>query len=267
MFKFKHSIVALIVGTLVCPSWAEQTTLPVPAPTSTLPATVDEEVEVELKDGLIVHGLLVLPAEQKSALPVVLLLHALGKDRDGMVDLADALAGAGMAALAIDLRGHGASQMTSSMEVFSYAVARGAKLRQLVDDQRQVLAHLSGHPRLNLGRLGLVGIAEGGQVASALAGRLPEVKGLVIVDPVAPAPGFHPDRDLGSYGQRPALIICSAVPRSKVQADVLVNYGTGERQVFCTDTYESGDDLIMPPSPAVEEIAQWLADKLAVQRF
>ncbi|MDQ7088027.1 MAG: alpha/beta fold hydrolase [Acidobacteriota bacterium] len=227
------------------------------------PSTIDEEISLELEDGLITHGLLVLPEHASRPLPLVLLLHAFGKDRDGMLDLADALASRGMAALAIDIRGHGASSGTTGRELFSYAVIPQKKLRQAVDDQRQVINHLRGHPRLDLQRLGVVGIAEGGQIAAALGGRLPEVRGLVIVDAVAPAPGFHPDTDLGYYGERPALFICSAVPRSKIQAEVLANYGTGERKIFCTDTYESGDDLVMPPSPAVEEVVHWLEDKLA----
>lgn len=224
--------------------------------------TVDESIKVESVDGVILKGLKILPAKVDGPLPVVLLLHSFGSDRDGLLDLGDALARAGLAAVAMDLRGHGSSIGTEEFKRYSYAVLPPRFLTKAVRDQRELLLELAKDTRLDLARVGVVGVAEGGQVAGALAARSTEVRALVVVDPVPATSGFSPSSDLSIYGRRPALFVCSAVPRSRIQAEALTEYGDGERTVHCVDSYETTDNLLAADSPGLKLVLGWMSEKL-----
>ena len=236
--------------------------VPPAAAENPLAETADESIKIESVDGVLLKGLKILPAKIDGPLPVVLLLHSLGSDRDGLLDLGDALARQGMAAVAMDLRGHGSSIGTDEFKRYSYAVLPPRFLTKAVSDQRDLLLALAKDTRLDLARVGVVGVAEGGHVAGALAARSPEVRALVIVDPVPATPGFLPNSDLSIYGRRPALLVCSAVPRSKIQAESLTEYGEGERTVRCVDSYETTSNLLTVDSPGLKLVTNWLNEKL-----
>ncbi|WP_291417104.1 alpha/beta fold hydrolase [Actinophytocola sp.] len=102
--------------------------------------------------------------------PPVVLLHALGEDATTWNRFADRLAATGRHAIALDLRGHGASPHPGEY-TFDAMVA-------------DVLAFLDRHEHE---RVDLVGHSMGGHVASTLAGRHPDrVRRLVVEDPPTP---------------------------------------------------------------------------------
>lgn len=101
--------------------------------------------------------------------PAAVIVHGLGSRKENHADFAEALAGRGMAAVAIDLRGHGGS---------GGELGPGA-----VDDVLAALAHLhaAGH-----GTLGVRGSSLGGFLALHAAARHAAVRGVVAICPATP---------------------------------------------------------------------------------
>ena len=104
------------------------------------------------------------------AAPGVLVVHGWSSRKENHADLAEACAAAGMAAMTIDLRGHGTSG--------------GAPDGGMLDDVLAGLDALAarGHPRL-----GLRGSSMGGFLALHAAARHPLVRAVVAICPAQPA--------------------------------------------------------------------------------
>lgn len=118
-------------------------------------------------------GTLTTPQAQEPA-PAVILIAGMGAiDRDGMMYghklylvLADYLTRRGIAVLRVDKRGVGASTGTFGMHVTS---------GDLADDVLAGIAYLKAHTAIDPAQIGLIGVSEGGMIASMLAGESPDV--------------------------------------------------------------------------------------------
>jgi alpha-beta hydrolase superfamily lysophospholipase len=108
-------------------------------------------VTLSAPDGVTLSGELYEAASTPA--PAVVLVHMLGRSRADWDELATTLASAGVTALAIDVRGHGAS---------------GGSARPLTDavqDVRAALQWLSQRPGVRPDALGLVGASMGANLA------------------------------------------------------------------------------------------------------
>ncbi|MEO1583162.1 MAG: alpha/beta hydrolase [Planctomycetota bacterium] len=112
-----------------------------------------------VSDGLRHSGTLVLPAAEGPH-PCVLLAPGRGcYTREGRLPLAEVFAEAGLAAIAMDMRGMGESEGECGTAVFE----------DLVRDARAALAWASTHPAVDPKRLGVRGSSAGAWTAQALA--------------------------------------------------------------------------------------------------
>jgi alpha-beta hydrolase superfamily lysophospholipase len=157
-----------------------------------------EELSVSAGEAALA-GTLTLPdgPAPEGRYPNVLLLPSwLPRDRDGAWDrtahgawfapaedgergllarLADALAANGVASLRVDPRGCGASE----------GAWESTSLFTRIDDARDMLSALRGHPQLDLRRTGMAGHGEGAGVALSVAIGDPAVSALTLVGPAA----------------------------------------------------------------------------------
>jgi pimeloyl-ACP methyl ester carboxylesterase len=159
-----------------------------------------EELSVHADDDML-SGTLTLPdappAAAATRYPNALLLPSwLPRDRDGAWDraghpawfapaasdqrgllarLAEALADRGVASLRVDPRGCGASD----------GAWERVALFTRIDDARDMLSAIRGHPRLDLRRTGIVGHGEGAGVALSVAIGDPAVSALTLIGPSA----------------------------------------------------------------------------------
>jgi pimeloyl-ACP methyl ester carboxylesterase len=159
-----------------------------------------EELSVSAGEATLA-GTLTLPDEPPPAdggrYPNVLLLPSwLPRDRDGAWDrtahatwfaqardgergplarLADALARHGVASLRVDPRGCGASD----------GAWESTALFTKIDDARDMLSAMRGHPRLDLRRTAIVGHGEGATLALSVAIGDPAVSALTLIGPSA----------------------------------------------------------------------------------
>lgn len=114
---------------------------------------------------LTLKGTLHLPPSSPFKIPAVLLAHGSEAfDQHGFGDLPLALASHGLAALAYDKRGTGASG----------GDWESAGLEDLAEDLLAGLARLQFHSEIDPGRIGIMGFSEGGWIAPLAAARAPD---------------------------------------------------------------------------------------------
>jgi alpha-beta hydrolase superfamily lysophospholipase len=122
--------------------------------------------------------------------PAVVLVHMLGKSKEEWSIVAERLADAGIASLAIDLRGHGRS------------MGDGSALATMVRDVRAALDWLAIQPAVRPDRLGVVGASLGASLAALAATEAPAVRAIALISPSLDYRGLRLDpgvmRTLGS---------------------------------------------------------------------
>lgn len=206
-------------------------------------AAAARAVEIPTADGVILRGLLLGEGERWAVL-----VHDLGRDLDAWGDLPGWFAARGCAALAIDLRGHGASDGVS---------AAGA----LVSDVRAALAWSAARGARHVALL-----AEGRAAAAALVGAADpragaHVAALVLCSPRLDLPGQ--EQDAWREARAPKLILVGRHDRARRQAaHWLQRHAAGWAVAIFLPTVEQGADLTTGSLAATlrEEIGLFLRD-------
>lgn len=240
------------------------------APTIARGASIERDIRFVAPDGVELVGVLALPGDDgakrpERGWPVAILIHTHARTADGFVALSDELARRGIASVRMDQRGHGASRKADEgRRLYTFPLLPERHIRSETADQRQLVTVLREDPDIDIARLAFVGVGVGGQVAAEASWQIPHVRALVIVDPDDPVAGFDPGQDIGLFGTRPVLFVCSGVPRSGSRAQALAQFGHGERTVSCVDSYESYDRLLLEDEPATIRVAEWLVSTLGV---
>ena len=143
--------------------------------------------------------------------------------------------------------------------IYTFPILPESHIRRGSYDQGQVYDAIVADKRLDEQRVAIVGVGVGALVAAEAAWRaFDATDALVLVDPAAEIAGFRPTRDMGLFGERPALMVCSALARSKAMARRLASYGHGPREVSCVEDFEVTDRLLQSGKEALEIVGSWL---------
>lgn len=116
-------------------------------------------------------GALFLP-EGQNASPAMIVCHGAGEFKENYFELCEMLAMRGLAALAMDMHGHGASAGER------YHV----NMREWVADVRAAIEFLVAHPRVDGNKIGAFGLSSGGTAILEAAINEPRLKALVALD-------------------------------------------------------------------------------------
>lgn len=116
-------------------------------------------------------GMLFLPDSSRTA-PAVVVCHGAGEFKENYFELCETLAARGVAALAIDMHGHG----DSAGDRFC------VEMRQWVADVQAAIDFLDGHPRIDGERIGGFGLSSGGTAIFETALIDDRLKTLVALD-------------------------------------------------------------------------------------
>jgi pimeloyl-ACP methyl ester carboxylesterase len=151
-------------------------------------------VEIPGAEGLILSAVF-YPALNAPS-PGVLLLHMYGGSKSDWEEFARHLQGAGIAALAIDLRGHGQTGGTED-----WALAR--------EDVASACAWLADREGVDGEHIGVVGASIGANLALVLGAQDPSVDAIALL-----SPGFDYFRVviqglIEEYGERPSFLAAS----------------------------------------------------------
>ncbi|MBN1335041.1 MAG: alpha/beta hydrolase [Deltaproteobacteria bacterium] len=155
------------------------------------------DVTITTTDGLGLHAVADVPAEASHG---VVLVHGEGRSAADWRFLAQRLSSAGMAVLALDLRGHGTSARAGR-------ALPGDDWTPAVADVQAGLHHLR---RKGIQKLALVGADVGANLALAAAVDAPDVQAVVLLSPGLVLHGVPADTAVKAYGARPLLVAVSS---------------------------------------------------------
>jgi len=165
------------------------------------------EMSLRASDGLILKGTLTYPSGSATAWPLAVLAHQYPATRDSFAPLVHDLLERGIATLAFDQRGHGAStegphgpvviESPADFEdlAFHHAFvgsATGVGFYRIDDDIVRVAAWGAAQNFVDTGRLALVGASVGGSGALLAAPRVHGLRAIATVG-AAGAPAFGED--------------------------------------------------------------------------
>lgn len=168
---------------------------PLPAPTPAEPVAL----AISAPDGAALSAAFYAPAVNLPAAggaPGVILLHMLGRSRADWDAFARELQTYGIAALALDLRGHGASAGPAD-----WAKAPG--------DVRAAWEALATRPDVDRSATALVGASIGANLALIAGANNPDVAGVIALSPGQDYQGVQPGPALPNFGARPVFLIAS----------------------------------------------------------
>ncbi len=165
---------------------------PTPRPPQTLTFTATDGVE--LAASYYAPAIAQPVAGQRA--PGVLLLHMLGRARGDWDAFARALQANGMAALAVDLRGHGESGGTEDWE-------------NSPGDVRTAWDFMVAQDDVDFERSAMVGASIGANLALIVGANNPDVAAVIALSPGLDYHNLKPAGLLGNFGERPVLIVAS----------------------------------------------------------
>ncbi len=226
-----------------------------PVSRTTMAVSTDvQSVTFAARDGVTVFGTIYLP--ERLPAPAVLLLPMAGRTRQEWDDGANALARAGMAALAIDFRrGGGPSGGDGTGEGESYA--------DLVFDAEAARAYLAARPDIVASRIGIAGASLGANVAVLAAANDPMVRSLALLSVSLEYRGLRIEQAMVKFGNRPALLVSSSEDYYAWRsARTLVTAGDGPRELRVLSDAGHGMVMLARHPELVDAVVDWFARTL-----
>jgi dienelactone hydrolase len=169
------------------------------ASTPPVAAASPQTVSLRTEDGVTLLGSLVMPSRPG---PGLILLHMQTRSREDWQPLAGRLAEAGFAVLAIDLRGHGASDPPP-------AGADPQDLSRMLLDVKAARAFLASRPDVAQGRVGIAGASIGANLALVYAATDPTVRSLVLLSPGLEYRGLRTEAPMAKLGRCAVMFVAS----------------------------------------------------------
>jgi dienelactone hydrolase len=175
-----------------------------------------QEVSFKTVDGVTIVADYYPPVPQAGLkAPIVILLHMYPADRTSWRDFAKQLSGVGIAALAIDMRGHGKSVEPADMHLAERREQRDPRLYAAMhNDVAAAYQWLAQQPGLDLARFAIVGASVGCSVAIDYARRDRSVDAVVCLSPGTNYMGLDSAAHIRGYGNRPILLMASQEERA-----------------------------------------------------
>ena len=202
-------------------------------------------------DGVVIAATLYEAARRPA--PAVILLHMLTRSRDDWQAVGDRLAEAGIHALAIDFRGHGASSRGPLGPDGEPEVAR------MVLDVQAARAFLAA--RLDLVRpshIGIAGASIGANVAILEAASDAAIKSLALLSPGLDYRTLHAEAPMRKYAPRPALFIAGTNdPYAARSVKQLSAAGTGLREIKMIESGGHGTMMLVRYPDLARLLVDW----------
>jgi pimeloyl-ACP methyl ester carboxylesterase len=185
--------------------------------------------------------------------PAVILLHMLTRSRADWQIVGARLAEGGIAALAIDFRGHGES---AAAEVGPEGY--GA----LVLDVRAAVRHLRGLRDVDASRIGIAGASLGASVAALAAAEEPAVRSIALLSGVLDYRGLRIEQAMRTFAG-PAFLVASDEDLFAVRsARQIAAAGTGIRELRVLQGAGHGTVMLARQPDLVRALVDWFARTL-----
>ena len=186
--------------------------------------------------------------------PAVILLHMLTRSRDDWRSFADRLSDAGIHALAIDFRGHGASSG-------SFIGADGEPdLSRLVLDVRAARGYLTARPDVvRSSAIGVAGASVGATIALLEAAADPTIKSVALLSPGLEYRSLRSDAPMRKYGRRPALLVAGSNDSYALRSirQLVAIGGGGIRETKTLDNGGHGTTMLARDPELTPALVDW----------
>jgi dienelactone hydrolase len=200
-------------------------------------------VSFRTADGRTVAGLF-MEAPRRPA-PAVVLVPMLGRSKDDWQGVAQRLAEANIASLAIDLPG--ASLPGDAAALISWHT-----------DVRAAVEHLTGRSDVRTGAVGVAGASLGANLAVLAAAADGRVRSLALVSPSLDYRGVRIETPLRQYAGRPALLIASLKdPLAARTVRELTKEPPGPREARWAESPAHGTVLLAHEPDLVRALVEW----------
>jgi dienelactone hydrolase len=221
--------------------------LSIVAPAAAGPVT---SVTFRSRDGVQIAASFYQPSRRPA--PCVILVHMLTRSRDDWQALASRLADAGIAALAIDLRGHGSSGPDPR------ANPDADDLSPDLLDVQAARVFLATRSDLGVTTVGIAGASIGANLAVLAAASDPTVRALALLSPGLDYRNLHTESALRKYGERPVLMVASQEDGYATRSiRKLGKAGTGKREVKLLNGAGHGTAMLSRQPDLLSLIVEW----------
>lgn len=170
---------------------------------SELDHPLPQSITFSSADDTIIYGTYYPVADAKP--PGMALVHMLRSNRQAWESFAMRAQAAGIATLAIDMRGHGESVQRGT-DILSYSEFDTADWERVMLDIDAALDELRARGA-DPDNLALVGASIGGNLSLRYAATHPEVQALILLSPGSDYRGIEIKDDLKAYGRRPIMLV------------------------------------------------------------
>lgn len=212
-------------------------------------AAAERTVALRTADGLTLAATWYEPSRRPA--PAVILVHMLGGSRRDWGGLGARLAADGIAALSIDLRGHGNSER---VPIPSTTSEYEAMLADIDAAQR----FLGSRPEVEPARIGIAGASLGANLAALAGAADPLIRTLALLSPSLDYRGVRIEAAIRKYGGRPALLVASdddAYAGRSVKE--LQEAGSGTREVLMLSLAGHGTHMLSRDPDLARALVDW----------
>jgi pimeloyl-ACP methyl ester carboxylesterase len=219
--------------------------------TGDVAAAPTRTVSLRTEDGVTLWG--TLYEAPRFPAPAVILVHMLTRSRDDWQSLAHRLADAGINALALDLRGHGASGPGPA------GAGGGPDWSRLVLDVRAARVFLEGRPeQVRASAIGVAGASVGANAAILAAAADPAIKSLALLSAGLDYRGLRTAAAMQKFGSRPALLVAASNdPYALRSMRELAAAGGGLRETQTLDSAGHGTTMLSRDPNLARALVDW----------
>jgi alpha-beta hydrolase superfamily lysophospholipase len=210
-------------------------------------------VTVRTADGATLAATYFEPGDRPA--PAVLLLHMLTRSRNDWEVLGRRLADEGIAALALDFRGHGDSAR----------LAPGVPddLTVLLQDVTAGIRFLQGRHDVRHAHIGIAGASLGATLAALAGAADPAIRSIALLSPGLEYRGLRLDAAMRKYGARPVLLVASSEDTYAVRSARQI--GTAQdpaRELRVLEGAGHGTTMLSRAPDLVRGLVEWFARTL-----
>ena len=214
--------------------------------------TVDaraQRVTFRTSDGVTIAASWHEPSSRPA--PAVILVHMLGRSRQDWEGLASRLAGEGIGALALDLRGHGDS-------AWAGPPAETPDYSMLVRDVEAGRRFLATRADVQPSRIGVAGASMGANLAALEAASDVGIASVALLSPSLEYRGLRIEAAVRKYGSRPMLLVVSDDDAYATRsAGALLKAGGGIRELLTLHAAGHGTNMLARAPELGSALVAW----------
>lgn len=188
------------------------------------------DIEMETKDGFVVTAKLYTPSKKHKKYPLVVLLHSLGYSSKYWGSIPTDFQKAGLAVLAIDFRGHGASVNDKNFRKYNWIYMSKKTYSSYPQDVLDMLVYINdNYKNVAVNHIAFIGADIGANTAVLVSQKLKtKPVAMVLISPTEKFKGLYTPIAIADLGATPILFVYSARDKySKSQTAYLKRFVQG----------------------------------------